>query len=372
MKLLKPLLLIALAITGAAAAASPPGVRLQELARIDGVRDNPLVGYGLVIGLSGSGDTPRMRATTQSVMNTLANFGVNVSMRDIDNRNVAAVMVTATLPAFANSGDKLDVHVSSIGDARSLTGGTLLLAPLYGPDKKLYALAQGPLSVGGYKFSSFGNMVQLNQPTVGIVPSGATVERGTGDPLPDSTSQLSILLNDPNFITAKRVVSALRSKMPTLQVHAKSAGKVVVRLPSPAIDLVSLIARIQNVVVVPDQPARVVVNERTGTVVAGADVRIADVSIVHDSLRVTISTRFQVSQPSVVAFTSGGVRSVVVPDTDIDVANDKSPVVNLPAGTTIAELVGALHHIHLGTMDIITILQAIKRAGALHAELIIQ
>ncbi|HET7370770.1 MAG TPA: flagellar basal body P-ring protein FlgI [Gammaproteobacteria bacterium] len=372
MKALKLLFVLALAMSAVAAVAAPRGVRLKDLARIDGVRDNPLVGYGLVIGLSGSGDTPRMRATTQSVMNTLANFGVNVSEQDISSRNVAAVMVTATLPAFANSGDKLDVHVSSIGDARSLTGGTLLLAPLYGPDQKLYALAQGPLAVGGYKFKSFGNMVQLNQPTVGIVPGGATVERGAGDPLSDSASRLSVLLDNPDFITAKRIVTALRAKMPTLRVHAKNAGKITIRLPSPAIDLVSVIARIQNVVVVPDQPARVVVNERSGTVVAGGDVRISNVSIVHDSLRVTISTRFQVSQPSMVAFTGDGVRSVVVPDTDIDVANKLSPVVSLPAGTTIAELVSALHHIHLGTRDIITIWQSIKRAGALHAQLIIQ
>lgn len=354
-------------------AADVPGVRLKELARIEGVRENALVGYGLVVGLSGSGDSQRNRATIQSVVNTLANFGVLVEEDDISSRNVAAVMITATLPAFTEPGDKLDVQASSVGDAKSLAGGTLLLTPLYGPDDKLYALAQGPLATGGYKFDSFDSSVQKNHPTVGIVPDGATVERTVAAFTAQPTDEIVLVLDQPDFTTAERVAVALGATFPTATVQAVHAGKVVVRLGETVANPVPLIARIENTTIAPDQRARVVVNERTGTIVAGGEVRIADVAISHGNLQIVINTYYQVSQPDAFFSRTGpSVRTAVVPETEIKVTEEEGGAVNLPAGTTVADLVTALRRIKLNTRDVITVLQAIKSAGALHGELIVQ
>lgn len=363
--------LIFCALLGNAAAAD--GVRLKELARIDGVRDNALIGYGIAVGLSGTGDSPRNRATIQSVMNTLANFGVLVGEQDISSRNVAAVMVTATLPPFAESGDKLDIHVSSIGDARSLVGATLLLTPLYGPDEKLYALAQGQLSTGGYRFESFDSFVQKNHPTVGVVPGGATVERAISAFTAETTDEIVVLLDSPDFTTAQRVATALSAEINYADIQAVHAGKVVVKLRSAVQNPVPLIALIENVTVAPDRRARIVVNERTGTVVAGGEVRIADVSISHGNLRVVVDTFYEVSQPNpFLSRTDESIRTAVVPRTRIEVEEGTAPSVSLPAGTTVGDLVSALRRIELSTRDVITILQAIKNAGALHGELVIQ
>jgi flagellar P-ring protein precursor FlgI len=365
--ILFPMLFIA---AGLSHAADGDGVRLKELARVQGVRDNALVGYGLVVGLAGSGDSDRNRETVQSLQNTLAGFGVNVVAGDIESHNVAAVIVTATLRPFAQQGDKLDVQVSSIGDATSLMGGTLLLTALYGPDQKLYALAQGSLSVGGYEYDSFGNLVQKNHPTVGLVPNGGSIERSAPQALPASSADIPVLLTEPDFVTASRVVLALQQSIPEAKVSAVDAGKVVVHMPQ-ATDLVPLIARIENTLVVPDEPARVVVNERTGTVVAGGDVRIGDVSISQGDLRVVISTKYEVSQPFFIGRASDQVQTTVVPNTNINVTDKDASLVKLPGGTTVAELVTALRQIKLTTRDVITILQAIKSAGALHGDLVI-
>lgn len=373
MKKLMLMLTVAILCCASAYAADDGGVPLKELARIQGVRDNALAGYGLVVGLAGSGDSSRNHETVQSLQNTLAGFGVNVTAGDIASRNVAAVMVTGTLRAFAEQGDRLDVQVSSIGDATSLMGGTLLLTALYGPDQKLYALAQGPLSVGGYEYDSFGNLVQKNHPTVGLVPNGGSIERSVAPVLPGSSADIPILLSEPDFVTATRVTEALQKSLPGTTVIAVDAGKVVVHLPQPTQDLVPLIARIEDTVVVPDQPARVVVNERTGTVVAGGDVRIGDVSISQGELRVVISTKYEVSQPYLTFIGHAGsqVQTTVVPNTNIDVTDKDASLVKLPGGTTVAELVAALREIKLSTRDVITILQAIKSAGALHGDLVI-
>lgn len=367
-------LIACLLVAGPALAGGNGGIRLKELARIQGVRDNALVGYGLVVGLSGSGDSQRNHETEQSLQNTLASFGVNVKASDIASRNAAAVMVTATLPPFSQPGDKLDVQVSSIGDATSLMGGTLLMTPLYGPDQKLYGLAQGALSVGGYKYDSYGNLVQKNHPTVGLVPNGASVERTVEEVLPKETSDIPILLDEPDFVTAARVVEALQAALPQASVSATDAGRVVVHLAQPTQQLVPLIARIENTMVVPDEPARVIVNERTGTVVAGGNVRIGDVSISQGELRVVISTKYQVSQPylTFIGKDANQVQTAIVPDTKIDVSEKNASLVQLPGGATVAELVTALRQIKLSTRDVITILQAIKSAGALHGDLVIQ
>lgn len=348
------------------------GVRLKEIARAEGVQDNALIGYGLVVGLSGSGDTTRNHATLQSVANTLSHFGVNVTTEDLNSRNVAAVMVTSTLPAFAEPGQKLDVSVASVGDARSLSGGTLLLAPLDGPDGQLYALAQGAISTGSYKVQSFGSSEQKNHPTAGNVPEGATVQRSAPLGLAGDGSSVNVILYQPDFTTATRVADAIQRALPGVQATAAHAGKVVVRFAQPT-NAVRSVSQIENVMVEPDDVARVVVNERTGTVVAGGDVRLASVTISQGDLRVSIKTDYLVSQPDgIYADPSRNIRTAVVPESKIAVHEGDARMVSLPKGATVADLIGALRSIHLSTRDVISVLQSIKAAGALRGELLIQ
>lgn len=349
------------------------GVRLKDIARIQGVRDNALTGYGIVIGLSGSGDTAKNRLTVQSVANALSHFGVNVSPDDLSTRNVAAVMVTATLPAFAESGQKLDVEVSSLGDARSLSGGMLLLTPLNGPDGKLYALAQGAVSVGGYTVDSYGSRDQRNHPTVGRVPDGASVERAASFGLGGDGHTLDVLLYQPDFTTAQRVADSLNRHVSDVHAVAEDAGKISVHFDATPSSLVQAIAKVEDVPVSPDEVARVVVNERTGTVVAGGDVRIGAVTISQGDLRIQIQTDYLVSQPEGGFINPGaGIGTAVVPQSQIKVREPEVKQVTMGEGTTVTELIGALRAIHLTTRDVITILQSIKAAGALRGELVIQ
>lgn len=348
-------------------------VRLKEVARVAGVRDNPLTGYGLVFGLSGSGDSPRNKATLQSVANTLKVYGVNVNLEELSSRNVAAVLVTAKLPAFSEPGQMLDVLVSSAGDARSLNGGTLLLAPLFGPDGKLYAIAQGAISVGGYQFEAITASVQKNHPTVGVIPSGATVELSPVMQLAKNTNQLSILLNTPDFTMANRVVLAINAQYPELSVHAEHAGKVSIEYPGGIANIVSEVSRIENIQVNPERKPRVVINERTGTVVSGGDVRLGKVSISQGDLRVEISTEYTASQPNGIYYRpSSGIRTVIVPNSTITTQESVAPLVTVPEGASVADLLTALRSIRLPTRNVIAVLQAIKAAGALDGELVIQ
>lgn len=367
---------VLLAVAACAASAQTQtfvGVRLKEIARAEGVQDNALIGYGLVVGLAGSGDTNRNHATLQSVANTLSHFGVNVSTDDLNSRNVAAVMVTATLPAFAESGQKLDVSVASVGDARSLGGGTLLLTPLDGPDGQVYALAQGAISVGGYKVQSHGNLEQKNHPTAGLVPEGATVQRSAPLGALGPGGSINLILYQPDFTTASRVAQAVQRSLPGVEASAAHAGKVVVHFSQPG-SAVQNIAALENVMVQPDQVARVVVNERTGTVVSGGDVQLASVTISQGDLRVSIKTDYLVSQPGDGVFVdpSRNIRTAIVPQTRIKVNEDEARMVQLPTGATVADLISALRAIHLSTRDVITVLQSIKAAGALRGELLIQ
>ncbi|HEX5513579.1 MAG TPA: flagellar basal body P-ring protein FlgI [Gammaproteobacteria bacterium] len=348
-------------------------VRLKDLGRFDGVRDNALTGYGLVVGLAGTGDSGRSEATLQSVANALRAFGVMVSAEQLNSRNVAAVFLTANLPAFAEPGHKLDINVSSVGDARSLLGGTLLLAPLRGPDQRIYALAQGPVSVGGFKYDLFGNVAQKNHPTVGVVPEGATVERALGADVVRDDGSLSFVLYGPDFTTADRIADAINQSLGSSRARAVHAGRVRISMTeAERTELVRVIRRIEALPITPDYKAVVVVNERTGTVVAGGDVTISAVSISHGDLKVAISTDFVVSQPFVFGENNFGPSTVVVPDTAIEVEDGKSGAVALPAGATVTDLVSALNKIDTSARDVITILQAIRRAGALHAELVVQ
>lgn len=372
MRIILSILLMLFAAT-AHAATAVHAVRIKDVARVAGVRDNPLTGYGLVFGLSGSGDSQRNKATVQSIANTLRNFGVNVDPGDLSSRNVAAVIVTARLPAFAEPGMQLDVQVASSGDARSLTGGTLMLAPLSGPDGRIYAIAQGAISVGGYQFEAITASVQRNHPTVGWIPSGATVEQAVPLRVAGDGKALGILLNEPDFTTANSIARAIGAGMPGASATAEHAGKVVVRFASVPENLVAEISRIENIAVNPERRSRVVINERTGTVVAGGDVRLGQVSISHGELRVEISTRYSVSQPDgVVIRPTDGIRSVIVPESTIKTEEGTAPMVSVAEGATVADLISALRAIKLTTRDVIAVLQSIKAAGALDGELVIQ
>jgi flagellar P-ring protein precursor FlgI len=361
-------------LAAAASSGAVEGVRLKDLGRIDGVRDNMVVGYGLVTGLAGTGDSSRSQATLQSIVNALQSFGVNVTMSQLSTRNVAGVMVVATLPAYARPGDKLDVNVSSVGDARSLSGGTLLMMPLYGPDKSVYALAQGPLAVGGYKYELNGNSVQRNHPTAGTISEGATVEKNVAARIVKDDNRIDVLLSDPDYTTASRVAEAVNANLQTPVARAVDAGRVAVDVPPPDRDrIVDFVARVENTIVQPDQRARVVVNERTGTVVSGGNVRISAVTVAHGNLRVSIVTDYLVSQPNGAYVNAGSqISTQVVPQTRVDANEDNVNVVSLPPDTRVAELVEALNKIKTNTRDVIAVLQSIKAAGALHAELILQ
>ena len=357
----------------ASAKAAYSGVRIKDLARLKGIRENALVGYGIVVGLAGTGDSSRTNSTLHSIANTLIKFGVKVDKNDIQSRNVASVMITASLPAFSETGNTFDIQVSSMGDAKSLMGGTLLLAPLEAANGRVYALAQGSLSVGGYKYDAFGNVVQKNHPTVGLVTKGATVEK-------DSSSEfyvngdLVLILNAPDFTTASRMVNSISQRIPGIDVEAINAGKINIKPKSNYSNnqLTRLVSMIENVIVVPDLKAKVVINERTGTVVSGGGVQISAVAISHGNLKLTINTRYSVSQPNLIVQPSQSISTQVVPQTDIDVTEEKSSSVYLSNGTSVMELMDALHAVNLNTRDTIVILQSIKQAGALHAELIIQ
>ena len=354
--------------------ANQEGVRVKNLGRIDGVRDNLLVGYGLITGLAGTGDTRRSRSTLQSVTNLLQDLGINVDPKDVNSRNVAAVTVTATLPPFARAGDKLDVNVASMGDARSLHGGTLLMTPLYGPDRKIHALSQGQILVGGYKFELNGNSVQKNHPTSGMISAGAVVEGSLSTTVVKNGSYIDFLLYSPDYTTSDRIVETINQRFGTGRAKAIDAGRVEIRVPEHTkSNLVRFIAQIEGLTVPPDQRSKIIVNEKTGTVVSGGDVRISKVDVSHGDIKVSINTNDLISQHSVRRVgNSNSIYPTVVPQTNIDVKEELVKSVALQEGASVADLVAALNKIKTTTRDMISILQGIKSAGALHAELIIQ
>jgi len=345
-------------------------VRIKDLGRFEGWRDNPLVGYGIVTGLGGSGDSPGSEVTRQALKNVLGRMGANVTVDQVRSRNVAVVMVVATLPPSATVGDKLDVNVTSIGDAFSLAGGTLLLTPLAGPDQRVYALAQGPLVVGGYRFDADVNVQQKNSPTAGTLTGGASVEETITADL-QGKDGLTFLLKEPDFTTSQNVADVINQTFGDGIAIARSAEAISIRVPASGADIHRLIARIENLGVVPDQIARVVVNERSGTVVAGGGARLSDVVIAQGDIRVAVQIDHDAQQE--IGWTNPWQsRGRVDPlPTRLTVNEGKDTVVNSP-GTSIADLVQALNRVHVSTRTMIAILQAIKAAGALHAELIVQ
>ncbi len=358
-----------LALAGILLAAPDPthGARIKDIASISGVRGNQLVGYGLVGGLSGTGDKQGTEFTIQSLTNMLLKMGINVDPQQVKVKNVAAVMVTAELPAFAQPGTRLDVLVSSIGDAKSLQGGTLLLTPMQGVDGETYCLAQGPVSLGGFSAGGGGDKQTKNHLTVGTIPSGGVVERAVEVPL-QLRDRIHFILNQPDFTTADVVSKAMNETVGRDVAFCQDSRTVLVDVPENYRNhVVDYIARLETINVPVDAPARVVVNERTGTVVMGENVRISTVAVSHGGLSVMITTEPIVSQPN----PFGRGRTVETKDKEVSVKEEPAHLMVLPAGVSLGEVVKALNAVGVTPRDLIAILQAIKAAGALSAELVI-
>lgn len=358
--------------------ASAQNVPVKALGRFDGWRDNALVGYGLVTGLSGSGDSRSSVITRQALRNALSRLGTMISEDDVSSRNVAVVMVTALLPASANIGDHIDVTVSSVGDARSLAGGTLLMATLMGPDQQTYALAQGPLVVGGYQFDAQQNMAQRNYPTTGRVVQGATIEQSVNARIVNERGEVAFILAQPDFATAQQISDAVERQFGASAARVENADKIVMLAPKEPGGLANFIASVEAIEVRSQSQYRVVVNERTGTVVAGGDVMISPVVISQGDIRVTIETDNNGSEPSYLSgrdFTSGhrgDISRLVASDTKLTVEEGKDDATIRLGATTIGDLVQGLASLHVGTRRIISILQALKTEGALHAEVVVE
>ncbi|WP_346897006.1 flagellar basal body P-ring protein FlgI [uncultured Roseibium sp.] len=346
-------------------------VRIKDIASLQGVRDNQLVGYGLVVGLNGSGDSLRNSPfTEQSLQSMLDSLGVNVRDARLRTRNVAAVVVTAEMPAFIGKGSEIDVSVSSLGDATSLAGGTLIATPLLGADGEIYAVAQGALAVSGFSESGQAATVKKGSPTVGRIPNGALVEKDISARF-KNIPKLVLELSNPDFKTAVRITDAINqhsmARYGTKVARERDLRTIDLR-PPKKVSVTRFIAEIESLRVKPDQSAKVVVDERTGTVVIGSEVQISTVAITHGNLTVRITETPQVSQPA--PFSDGG-QTVVVPRTQVD-AQEAGGQLAIVGGTDLQTLVRGLNRIGLRPTGIIAILQAIKTAGALQADLIIQ
>jgi flagellar P-ring protein FlgI len=347
-------------------------VAVRSLGRFDGWRENALVGYGIVTGLAGTGDTRRNGVTQQALRNVLSRLGTAVTIDQINGRNVAVVLVMGQLPASANVGDRIDVTVSSIGDARSLAGGTLLMTPLLGPDQRTYALAQGSLLVGGFQFEANQNSQQRNHPTTGRLQGGATVETAVDANILSGGGELGFFLTDPDFGTAQAIADQIQSRFGQGVATVRNADEVRIRYVGEPGGFARFVATIESLRVAPTQIPRVVINERTGTIVAGANVMISPIVISQGDIRITIESRNDASQPAFFSGPANDVSSLVVTNTRLRIEEGGSDAVARFGNTSIADLVQGLSQVHVDTRRIISILQAIKSAGALHAEIIIQ
>ncbi len=341
---------------------------IRDITSIAGIRENPVIGYGVVVGLRNTGDKQQTVFTIQMLSNILQKMGVQIPpalSTTVIVKNVAAVFVTANLPPFASPGTQLDVTVSSAGDAKSLEGGLLLLTPLYGADGQVYAAAQGPLILGGYSEGSAGNSKQVNHPTVGRIPGGGLVERDSSLDL-RKLEKVSLMLNEPNFSTAEEVAGAIDREFGKEIASVIDSRRVDIdAVASGAATLPALMARAENLTVEVHHRARVVVNERTGTVVMGRDVRLGAVSILHGNLSIEVATQLLVSQPN--PFSQG--KTEVVPETTVKAEEAPARRIELGEGASVEQLVTGLQKIGATAHDVIAILQAIKAAGALEADL---
>ena len=360
------LIILGLILAVALAAGQAQAIRIKDMASFKGVRPNQLIGYGLVVGLNGTGDKSSTVFTTQGLTNMLNRMGVKVGASAIAVKNVAAVMVTANLPPFARLGQRIDITLSSLGDSSSLAGGTLLMTPLKGLDNRVYVMAQGPVSVGGFAAAGEAAGVTKNHPTVGRIPKGGLVEREINLKM-DQLDHMTINLDVPDFTTAYRVAAKVKEALPSLNAQAQDPSTVKVDLPPGSeMNRVEILARLENLDVIPDHSAKVIVDERTGTVVMGEKVRISTVAIASGALAISITETQDVSQA--LPFAQGG-QTVVTPNTDVQVGEGKSALRVVDGGVSISEVVRALNALGATPRDLITILQAIKAAGALQADL---
>jgi flagellar P-ring protein precursor FlgI len=366
--LLAGLLLPALALPAPANIST--AVRIRDLTMVAGARDNQLVGYGLVVGLAGDGDKDPVYAK-QTLANLLQRFGVTVPAAALSSKNVAVVMVTADIPAFIKPGAKLDIQVASLSDAKSLQGGVLLQTPMFGADNQVYAVAQGALAVGGFTGGTGGAggaSVTKNHPTVGVIVNGALVEREIPATIVQNNA-IELLLRDPGYTTAARLAAAVNEKFPD-SAQAIDATSIKVLLPSGAeTRVVDFIARVEGIEVYPDTPARVIINERTGTIVATARIKISQCAISHGNLVISISSTPEASQPNALSNTG---ETAVLNRTKTQVDEPKTGMVNLPDLPTVEKVATALNGLGVSPRDMMAIFQAMKQAGALQAELLIR
>ncbi len=341
--------------------------RLKDLADIEGVSSTPLVGYGLVVGLNGTGDSPRTLFTNQAMRNMLERFGISINSDRVRTRNVAGVMVTSQVSDFAREGQRVDVTVSSIGDARSLFGGTLLLTALAGPDELVYGMAQGPLTTGGFDFESGGVSVRKNQASVGSIPDGMIVEREPGASL-EGMEVVRYVLREPDFTTARRVAEAINNAQGNPVASAQDPVSIEVQVPEgyPG-GALGMISDTELLTVTPDVDARVVVSERTGTVIVGENVKLSSVAISHGTLSISIVNTPIVSQPG--PFSQG--QTVVERATQIQVQEQGTGVAVMQESANVGDVAAALNSLGVTPRDIISIFQALKRAGALQADLVV-
>ena len=340
--------------------------RIKDIADFEGVRENMLVGYGLVVGLAGTGDSLRNAVFTQeSLVAMLERLGISTRGSNLNTRNVAAVMVTATLPAFARHGSRIDVSVSALGDAKSLLGGTLLVTPLMGADGEVYAVAQGGLAVGGFEAGGGAETVTRGVPTAARLPSGAIVEREVDFEL-DALRDVRLSLRNPDLTTARRMADAINER---LAISATAVDPSTVRVPVPARyagRVAGLLTEIEQLRVVPDQTARIVIDESSGIIVMGENVTVSKVAVAQGNLTVRVTENPEVVQPNALA----DGETVVVPRTDVEVdAQEDRKLVVLDPGVTLDSLVNGLNALGIGPRDMISIIQAIKAAGALQAEI---
>lgn len=355
-------LLLLVALAGSAEAA-----RLKDIADVEGVRGNQLLGYGLVVGLNGTGDGRMTDFTPKSISNMLEKMGIRVDPIAVRVKNVAAVMVTAELPPFARPGSKIDITLSSLGDAKSLQGGMLLFTPLKGADGNTYAVAQGPVDLGGFSVSQGGDSAQKNHPTVGTLPQGALVERSIPFDLFQS-KKVRIVLRKPDFTTMTRVVTALNNRMGKPAAVAIDSAAVEVPLDARGqFDPVALVASLEQVEVEQDVGARVIVNERTGTIIMGEKVTISRVALAHGNLNITIRQENDVSQPNALA----AGQTAAVTNTDVSVGEDIKALQMVGGEVTLGDVVQALNSLGATPRDLIAIFTAMKAAGALNAELVV-
>ena len=344
---------------------APAQVRIGDITSIAGIRDNYIMGYGLVVGLNGSGDGQQDLFPVQTLMDILQKMGVQAPAKAVITRNVAAVFVTASLPPFAHPGTRIDVNVSSTGDARSIQGGELLMTPLYGPDGQVYAVAQGPVVIGGYTAGANGNVVTVNQPTAGRIPSGGIVERGVALDLGQLKS-LSLLLRDADFVTAENVANAINSRFSQTIATAVDSRRIEIKLASGGAESVPrLMARLEAIPVTVHEQAKIVMDERTGTVVMGGNVNLGACSVFHGNLAIQISTEYQVSQP--LPYSKG--RTTVVPQTTVQTQESPAHQLQLHQGATVQDLVNGLQGIGATARDIIAIVEAMKADGCVQASL---